>query len=113
MIKEDDFSKVTTIDFVESISPKGYIIAKVSIDEKYFISIWCDRITVFGTKPPSYCLYKGVGPSVCGMSAARITVAKSIQERLHISDEFLKALNSPRISRHELERVGMRRDIAI
>lgn len=44
---------------LETAREKGQFLVKVFLDDQLLHNIFCDRVSVYATKPPTYCLFVG------------------------------------------------------
>jgi len=57
---------------------KGQYIVRVFLDDQLLFNMWCDRISVFATKPPTYCLY-ACGINIVGLHAKLMTINPDVE----------------------------------
>ncbi len=67
-----NMEKRTTLE-IRKDRENNQIIIKISLDGQLMFNVWCEHISVFLTKPPTYCLYFG-DTNFLGLSAKHITV---------------------------------------
>ncbi len=70
-----------TLELTTSRDPKDYYIVKVWLEDECLLAIWCDRISVYNTEPPTYCLYCG-GANITALSSKLMIVRPQAMDLL-------------------------------
>lgn len=72
----------TTLEIRMSNDPPDYLIVHIKIDDMETYAVWCDAISVFKTKPPTFSLkYKEFG--VVTLAASMTYLSKKVVSRLN------------------------------
>lgn len=81
----------TTLEIRKSNNTTPDIVVKIFIDGMLYNNVFCNQISVYAGKPPTYCLKAG-GVDILGLAAKHVTVHKDIASELGINEDTIKAL---------------------
>lgn len=74
-----DLEKRSTMHLKLDHNNKDQYVVKYFLDDMLMFNIWCDRITVYATKPPTWCLY-AKGLYILGVPARMMTIDPEVQD---------------------------------